>query len=286
MTARWRPRLTEPIGPPSWCPRTGPPPRRSAALVHRGWGLGSGAWGLGSGFGFGGLWSPCRPPVRGRSAPRWPRRETGCRFLRGRPSREAAAAEHGRRPSRRPATDRRSAGQRVSRSAGQPVSRNASLSVRSPVRPWSRNTPRSDADHPNAAFPLRGKVVVRGATQEMLFCFEFEDHRGPIRSRRRDPSDHPCPGLNGRPACPACPGATGVGTWNEELMYDGDLALDGFLATMDRLQADFERRLGRIERPAPQPALQERFSSTSAGGSGEAGLGLEAIWTAGPRPSS
>ncbi|MFI9004616.1 hypothetical protein [Streptomyces sp. NPDC053541] len=69
-------------------------------------------------------------------------------------------------------------------------------------------------------------------------------------------------------------------------MYDGDLALDGFLATMDRLQADFERRLGRIERPAPQPVLQERFSSASAGGSGEAGLGLEAIWTAGRRPSS
>ncbi|MEU2823448.1 hypothetical protein ABZ763_14520 [Streptomyces bacillaris] len=61
---------------------------------------------------------------------------------------------------------------------------------------------------------------------------------------------------------------------------------------MNRLQADFERRLGGIERtappaplahphPHPHPHPQERFSSSAwTPEDGYRPLGIEAIWTA------
>lgn len=69
-------------------------------------------------------------------------------------------------------------------------------------------------------------------------------------------------------------------------MYEGSIPLEDFLDTMNRLQADFERRLGGIERKAlPTPLThvhsQERSSSSQwAPEDGYRPLGIEAIWTA------
>ncbi|AXI70320.1 hypothetical protein ACFWGE_18520 [Streptomyces bacillaris] len=69
-------------------------------------------------------------------------------------------------------------------------------------------------------------------------------------------------------------------------MYEGSIPLEDFLETMNRLQADFERRLGGIERKAPpappaRPHAQERFSSSAwTPEDGYGPLGIEAIWTA------
>lgn len=69
-------------------------------------------------------------------------------------------------------------------------------------------------------------------------------------------------------------------------MHEGSIPLEDFLDTMNRLQADFERRLGGIERKAlPTPLtpahLQERSSSSSwTPEDGYRPLGIEAIWTA------
>ncbi|MFJ4827302.1 hypothetical protein ACIP5L_28955 [Streptomyces bacillaris] len=66
-------------------------------------------------------------------------------------------------------------------------------------------------------------------------------------------------------------------------MYEGSIPLEDFLETMNRLQADFERRLGGIERKAPpvvHPHTQERFSSSAwTPEDGYGPLGIEAIWT-------
>ncbi|KAB2594148.1 hypothetical protein F5983_02580 [Streptomyces arboris] len=80
-------------------------------------------------------------------------------------------------------------------------------------------------------------------------------------------------------------------------MYEGSIPLEDFLDTMNRLQADFERRLGGIERKAPPTPLthvhsQERSSSSAwMPEDGYRPLGIEAIWTASrtssdDRPSS
>ncbi|MER6194387.1 hypothetical protein [Streptomyces cyaneofuscatus] len=69
-------------------------------------------------------------------------------------------------------------------------------------------------------------------------------------------------------------------------MYEGSIPLEDFLDTMSRLQADFERRLGGIERKAlPTPLkhahTQERSSSSAwTPEDGYGPLGIEAIWTA------
>ncbi|MFE2292969.1 hypothetical protein [Streptomyces sp. NPDC059452] len=69
-------------------------------------------------------------------------------------------------------------------------------------------------------------------------------------------------------------------------MHEGSIPLEDFLDTMNRLQADFERRLGGIERKTPPAPLahahtQERSSaSTWAPEDGYRPLGIEAIWTA------
>ncbi|MFF1265415.1 hypothetical protein OH797_08730 [Streptomyces anulatus] len=68
-------------------------------------------------------------------------------------------------------------------------------------------------------------------------------------------------------------------------MYEGSIPLEDFLDTLNRLQADFERRLGGIERkvlPAPptHPRAQERSGSSAwTPEDGYRPLGLEAIWT-------
>lgn len=68
-------------------------------------------------------------------------------------------------------------------------------------------------------------------------------------------------------------------------MHEGSIPLEDFLDTMNRLQADFERRLGGIERKAlPTPPThahtQERSSSTAwTPEDGYRPLGIEAIWT-------
>ncbi|MFF2537531.1 hypothetical protein [Streptomyces cyaneofuscatus] len=69
-------------------------------------------------------------------------------------------------------------------------------------------------------------------------------------------------------------------------MHEGSIPLKDFLDTMSRLQADFERRLGGIERKAlPTPLThahtQERSSSSAwTPENGYGPLGIEAIWTA------
>ncbi|WP_228921344.1 hypothetical protein [Streptomyces sp. DH7] len=68
-------------------------------------------------------------------------------------------------------------------------------------------------------------------------------------------------------------------------MYEGSIPLEDFLDTLNRLQADFERRLGGIERkvlsaPPTHPRAQERSSSSAwTPEDGYRPLGLEAIWT-------
>ncbi|MFC8269757.1 hypothetical protein ACFUIZ_29160 [Streptomyces cinereoruber] len=70
-------------------------------------------------------------------------------------------------------------------------------------------------------------------------------------------------------------------------MHEGTIPLEDFLDTMNRLQADFERRLGGIERdvPAksPHPArAQETAASPSPSWRSDGfsrPLGIEAIWT-------
>ncbi|MEU3205149.1 hypothetical protein ABZ702_14990 [Streptomyces cyaneofuscatus] len=68
-------------------------------------------------------------------------------------------------------------------------------------------------------------------------------------------------------------------------MHEGSIPPEAFLDTMNRLQADFERRLGGIERKAlPTPLThihpQERSSSSPwAPEDGCRPLGIEAVWT-------
>ncbi|WP_435192037.1 hypothetical protein [Streptomyces sp. bgisy126] len=69
-------------------------------------------------------------------------------------------------------------------------------------------------------------------------------------------------------------------------MYEGTIPLEDFLDTMNRLQADFERRLGGIERDVPpkpphSARAQETTGFPSSWRSGEMTrpLGIEAIWT-------
>ncbi|MFJ9310009.1 hypothetical protein [Streptomyces cyaneofuscatus] len=110
---------------------------------------------------------------------------------------------------------------------------------------------------------------MRGATTESLFRFDFDDFRG--RTARDDA------------------GTDDAG--KEEQMYEGSIPLEDFLDTMNRLQADFERRLGGIERKAlPTPLThvhpQERSSSSPwTPEDGYRPLGIEAIWTASRTPS-
>ncbi|MFJ2024543.1 hypothetical protein ACIODW_12165 [Streptomyces sp. NPDC087897] len=71
-------------------------------------------------------------------------------------------------------------------------------------------------------------------------------------------------------------------------MHEGSIPLEDFLDTLNRLQADFERRLGGIEhQPAPlsHSAAQDR-SGTSAWTQedGYRPLGLAAIWTSPSTP--
>ncbi|PVD01631.1 hypothetical protein DBP19_01365 [Streptomyces sp. CS090A] len=74
-------------------------------------------------------------------------------------------------------------------------------------------------------------------------------------------------------------------------MYEGSIPLKDFLDTMNRLQADFERRLGGIERKAlPTPLThvhsQERSSSSTwTPEDGYPPLGIEAVWTTSRTPS-
>ncbi|MFH9607219.1 hypothetical protein [Streptomyces sp. NPDC017448] len=66
-------------------------------------------------------------------------------------------------------------------------------------------------------------------------------------------------------------------------MHEGSIPLEDFLDTLNRLQADFERRLGGIERkPAPlsHPPVQDRSGPSAwTQEDGYRPLGLAAIWT-------
>ncbi|WP_411082259.1 hypothetical protein [Streptomyces sp. cmx-18-6] len=68
-------------------------------------------------------------------------------------------------------------------------------------------------------------------------------------------------------------------------MHEGSIPLEDFLDTMNRLQADFERRLGSIERKAPPtpsphaPAPEHADASAWTQEDGYHPLGIEAIWT-------
>ncbi|MGW9450628.1 hypothetical protein [Streptomyces sp. NPDC055632] len=69
-------------------------------------------------------------------------------------------------------------------------------------------------------------------------------------------------------------------------MYEGTIPLEDFLDTMNRLQADFERRLGGIERAVPPKSphsarAQEATGFPPSWRSDETTrpLGIEAIWT-------
>ncbi|MFD3649447.1 hypothetical protein ACFWVT_17310 [Streptomyces cyaneofuscatus] len=125
------------------------------------------------------------------------------------------------------------------------------------------------AVHPNAASPPPEEIVVRGATTESLFRFDSDDFRG---STARDDA-----------------GTDDAG--KEEQMYEGSIPLEDFLDTMNRLQADFERRLGGIERkalPTPLTHVHSQERSSSPPWTPEDGyrpLGIEAIWTASRTPS-
>ncbi|MFD0021195.1 hypothetical protein [Streptomyces sp. NPDC058382] len=74
-------------------------------------------------------------------------------------------------------------------------------------------------------------------------------------------------------------------------MYEGSTPLEDFLHTLNRLQAEFERRLGSIERTAlPGPLVpahaQERKPSLKwTQEDGYRPLGLEAIWTSDRTPT-
>ncbi|WP_097866424.1 hypothetical protein [Streptomyces sp. rh34] len=74
-------------------------------------------------------------------------------------------------------------------------------------------------------------------------------------------------------------------------MNEESIPLEDFLDTLNRLQADFEQRLGGIERKALPTSLadahvQEHPSRSAwTQGHGYRSLGLEAIWTS-PRTSS
>ncbi|MEU0357613.1 hypothetical protein [Streptomyces cyaneofuscatus] len=125
------------------------------------------------------------------------------------------------------------------------------------------------AVHPNAAFPPPEAIVVRGATTESLFRFDCDDFRG--RTARDD--------------------AETDDAGKEEQMYEGSIPLEDFLDTMNRLQADFERRLGSIEGkvlPTPLTHVHSQERSSSSAWTPEDGyrpLGIEAIWTASRTPS-
>lgn len=73
-------------------------------------------------------------------------------------------------------------------------------------------------------------------------------------------------------------------------MYEGSIPLEDFLDTLNRLQADFERRLGGIERKAlPGPLVRSRGQERSGAWAWNQEddyrpFGLEAIWTS-PRTS-
>lgn len=82
-------------------------------------------------------------------------------------------------------------------------------------------------------------------------------------------------------------------------MHEGSIPLEDFLDTLNRLQAEFERRLGGIEhQPAPlsHPPVQDRSGPSAwTQEDGYRPLGLAAIWTSpatprdgrpGPRRSS
>ncbi|MFC7933009.1 hypothetical protein [Streptomyces cinereoruber] len=70
-------------------------------------------------------------------------------------------------------------------------------------------------------------------------------------------------------------------------MYEGTIPLEDFFDTMNRLQADFERRLGGIERDVPPKSphsarAQETAAFPSSSWRSEElsrPLGIEAIWT-------
>ncbi|MFF4172188.1 hypothetical protein [Streptomyces sp. NPDC001744] len=69
-------------------------------------------------------------------------------------------------------------------------------------------------------------------------------------------------------------------------MYEGTVPLEDFLNTMNRLQADFERRLGGIERAALAAPPRHARVRDGAGATPSwrvadphLSLGLEAIWT-------
>ncbi|WP_432061258.1 hypothetical protein [Streptomyces sp. S1] len=69
-------------------------------------------------------------------------------------------------------------------------------------------------------------------------------------------------------------------------MYEGTIPLEDFLDTMNRLQADFERRLGGIQhdvpRNSPHPARTREtagFPPSWRSDDMTRPLGIEAIWT-------
>ncbi|KOX36373.1 MULTISPECIES: hypothetical protein [unclassified Streptomyces] len=69
-------------------------------------------------------------------------------------------------------------------------------------------------------------------------------------------------------------------------MYEGTIPLKDFLDTMNRLQADFERRLGGIEHDVPPTSPHSARARETTGlppswRSGELTrpLGIEAVWT-------
>ncbi|MFE9456472.1 hypothetical protein [Streptomyces californicus] len=70
-------------------------------------------------------------------------------------------------------------------------------------------------------------------------------------------------------------------------MHEGSVPLKDFLDTLNRLQADFEQRLGGIEhKPAPlshTPAQDRSAPSAWTPEDGYRPLGLAAIWTS-PTP--